>query len=285
MLIMIISFQEEIDAEVNSVLERTPLIIKPRINPLELTTQELLQKTQALIPELAKDSEPVEDNISTPKNFYHKNLSLGQYSLLEESKSKLRLNITPCISLTDSPPEEIKPSLSSELLIPSPGVERSTSATPDDSSFLGLSKINYDIDLSDLSGDNSIAEELTPDKRKSPTPSFNTPDPFSPLGSSCSISHIPLVPSSAEPQKITIAPMKKDDFVLPFLEDIPKQETEESLIDKVQETPTISLPSPLKPFVTDYTGFSKQGSKIPSIPCNTGDLHSLNLPSTSKDQF
>lgn len=265
-------------------MKRTPLVIKPRINPLELTTQEFLQKTLALLPELATDPAPIEDNINTPKNFYQKNLSLSQYTLLEDSKNKLRLNITPCISLTDSPMEEIKPSLSSELLIPSPGIERSTSATPDDSSYLGLSKINYDIDLSDLSGDNSIAEELTPDKRKSPTPSFNTPDPFSPLGSSCSISHIPLVPSSAEPQKITIAPMKKDDFVLPFLEDIPKQETEESLIDKVPETPTISLPSPLKPFVTDYTGFSKQGSKIPSIPCITGDLHSLNLPSTSKDQ-
>lgn len=246
--------------------------------------EELLQKTQAMIPKLTPESESLHDITSSPKNFYQQNLSLAQYTLLEDSKNKLRLDVTPCISFTEPSQQEIKPSLSSELLVPSPAIERSASATPDDSSYLGLSKINYDIDFSDLSGDNSLAEELTPEKRKSPTPSCNTPDPFSPLGSSCSISHIPLVPSAAEPQKITLAPMKKDDFVLPFLEDSPKQEVEESLLDKVQETPTISLPSPLKPFVTDYTGFSKQGSKIPSIPCNTGDFHSLNLPSTSKDQ-
>lgn len=276
-------FQEEINEKVTSVLGRTPLIIKPRISPLKLSTQELLQKTQALIPEILNIPEQSQDMSTSPKNFYQKNLSLGQYTLLEDSKNKLTLDIIPCISLSDSPKEEVKHSISSDLHIPSPGIERSTSATPEDNSYLCLSKINYDIDFSDLSGENSITEELTPDRKKSPTPSFNTPDPFSPLGSSCSISHMPLIPSSAEPQKVILAPLKKDDFVLPFLEDIPKQETEETLIDKVGETPTISLPSPLKPFVTDYTGFSKQGSKIPSIPCNTGDFHSLNLPSTSKD--
>lgn len=264
-----------------SVLERTPLIIKPRINPLQLCSEDLLLKTPLLIPEIISEPE-TQNDISSHKNFYQKNLTLSQYTLLEDSKNKMRLDITPCISLTDSPKEELKQSLSSEMLLPSPGMERSTSATPDDNSYLGLSRINYDIDLSDLSGENSIAEELTPDKRKSPTPSFNTPDPFSPLGSSC-ISHIPLVPSSAEPQKLTLAPMKKDDFVLPFLEDVSKADKEETLLDRVQETPTISLPSPLKPFISDYTGFSKQGSKIPSIPCNTGDFHSLNLPSTSKN--
>lgn len=252
---------------------------------MELSTEELLLlKTQALIPDLTSDPVLTHESITSPKNFYQKNLSLSQYTLLEDSKNKLRLDITPCISLTELPNEEIKPSLSTELLIASPGIDRSTSATPDDNSYLGLSKINYDIDFSDISGDNSIAEELTPDKRKSPTPSFNTPDPFSPLGSSCSIPHIPLIPSAAVPQKNSMSSLKKDDFVLPFLEDTPKQE-EESLLDKVQETATITLPSPLKPFVTDYTGFSKQGSKIPSIPCNTGDFHSLNLPSTSKDSF
>lgn len=230
------------------------------------------------------ETEPLTDLTTSPKSFYHQNLSLAQYTLLEDSRNKMKLDVTPCISFTESSRQEIKESLSSELLVPSPAAERSASATPDDSSYLGLSKINYDIDLSDLSGDNSLAEEFTPDKRKSPTPSCNTPDPFSPLGSSCSISHIPLIPTAAEPQNITLAPMKKDDFVLPFLEDTPIQEVEESLLDKVQETSTISLPSPLKPFVTDYTGFSKQGSKIPSIPCNTGDFHSLNLPSTSKNQ-
>lgn len=276
-------FQEEINEKVASVLERTPLIIKPRLNPLEITREELLSKTQALIPEIINESKPAQDNIPSPTNFYQKNLSLGQYSVTESLKNKLRLDITAFPTLSDSPRDETKRSVFCELLIPSPAIERSASVTPDDNSFLGLSKINYDIDFSDLSADNSIAEELTMDKRQSPTPSFNTPDPFSPLGSSCSISHIPLIPSSAEPQKVTLVPMKKDDFVLPFLDDNSKPDNEETLLDKVEETPIISLPSPLKPFVSDYTGFSKQGSKIPSIPCNTGDFHSLNLPSTSKD--
>ena len=36
-----------------------------------------------------------------------------------------------------------------------------------------------------------------------------------------------------------------------------------------------NLPSPLKPIASlqdDYHGFSLQGSTIPTIPCNTGDL-------------
>lgn len=143
--------------------------------------------------------------------------------------------------------------------------------------------MNYDIDFSDLSADNSMAEALTPEKRCSPTPSF-TPDPFSPVGSSCTITQQPLIPSSV-PLQITTEPKKpKDDFVLPFLEDLPKDQNEETLLDKTESTPTINLPPPLNPTKTEYLGFSKQGSKIPSIPCNTGDFHSLGAePGTSRN--
>lgn len=194
----ILKFKEEINEKVTSVLERTPLIIKPRKTPEELK----LDDTQS-------------------QNFYLQNLQIGQ-SNIDETKTKLQLDITPCVSK-------------------SPTLE-----TPDEQN--SLSKINYDIDFSDLSGENSLAE-LTPEKRKS---SSYTPDPFSPVGSSCTITQVPLVPT------------KPDDFVLPFVE------TKSDLLEKEDER--ADLPSPIKPMTSQYSGFSKQGWQIPSIPCITGDL-------------
>ncbi|KAJ8960063.1 hypothetical protein NQ318_009505 [Aromia moschata] len=278
--------KDEINEKVASVLERTPLIIKPRKIPIPITRDNLPVSPSIHIPKIVDTNMPETDEI-TPHNYYLQNLSMTQINLLDSTKTKLQLDITPCLPV---PNTAQMPSQSTEFLSPSGIDNRSLdSLTPDDNSYLGLSKINYDIDFSDLSADNSIAEELTPEKRKSPTPSFTTPDPFSPVGVSCNIMQSPLVPSSG-PMLVPVQerPPKKDDFVLPFLESIPKKVEEETLLDKLEETPIISLPSPIKPFTSEYTGFSKQGSKIPSIPCNTGDFSSLNLsqsslPSSSKD--
>ncbi|KAJ8917837.1 hypothetical protein NQ315_010749 [Exocentrus adspersus] len=286
--------KEEINEKVNSVLERTPLIIKPRKSPLPITKENLLLSTFAP-PKVSSDAvqqdeEEAADAPAPPQNYYLQNLSMSQINILDSTKNKLQLNITPCLNVPVKAPAAA-PQLT-DLLSPSPAHENKSmeSLTPDDNSYLGLSKVNYDIDFSDISAENSIAEELTPDKRKSPTPSFTTPDPFSPIGTSCNIMQSPLIPSNAplstnaEVQQST----KKEDFVLPFLESM-SEATEESLLDKVEEAALIALPSPsIKPFAAEYTGFSKQGSKIPSIPCNTGDFSSLNLqqsslPSSSKD--
>ncbi|CAG9859339.1 unnamed protein product [Phyllotreta striolata] len=232
--------KEGICESVDSVLERTPLIIKPRTSPLALTREQLLAQAAARTAPNPPEPEPE----PAPRNFYLKNLSFGHLSAFETPKSKLQLDISPCIAL--------KPSHSGDQLS-SPAIDKTPgSLTPDDNSFLGLSKVNYDIDLSDLSTENSAADELTPDKRKSPTPSV---DPFSPVGGSCPVAQPPLEPSRGE-------------FVLPFL-------VEETLIDKSELTPAASLPPPLVPSAPEYSGFSKQGSRIPSIPCSTGDYSSL----------
>ncbi|XP_019754627.1 rab5 GDP/GTP exchange factor isoform X1 [Dendroctonus ponderosae] len=251
--------KEKITTEVSSVLERTPFIVKPRKLPIPLA--ESKPSTGSLMANVALAIESSAQNLQ---------------------KDKLNLDITNCITLTSQ----------EELSSITPGMDRLSpfndnqsldGITPDDNSFLGLSKVNYDIDYSDFSADNSMADALTPEKRCSPTPSF-TLDPFSPIGLSCPVTQEPLIPSSVplqiSVQKEVVKP--KDDFVLPFLEDPPVNHPQETLLDKIESTPTIHLPPPLNPTKPEYTGFSKQGSKIPSIPCNTGDFHSLECePSTS----
>lgn len=185
------------------------------------------------------DVEPSEESEA---RFYHQNLEIGQ--LNNYNKSTLQLDITPCVRVES----ETDPA--------------SVDYTPDDRSqnSLGLSKINYDIDFSDLSGDNSLGEDITPERK-----SLNiTPDPFSPMESNCSIIQEPLVPSKASVSGTMI--QKNDD-------------SNTTLLDEDHTNPE-NLPSPLKPS-NSYSGFSKQGLQIPSIPCNTGDLSSLSAPSSS----
>ncbi|XP_076250855.1 rabaptin-5-associated exchange factor for Rab5 isoform X1 [Rhynchophorus ferrugineus] len=257
------ALKEDITRKVSSVLESTPLVIKPR-KSISVT-----------------DEKPSGGSLLS-------NIAIATHNSENTDKTKLTLDLTPCIKfpciIEDNIEEDnvLKPSLSADLL--SPFEQSFEGTTPDDNSILGLSKVNYDIDLSDLSAENSMAEALTPEKRFSPTPSY-TPDPFSPVGTTCTITQQPLIPSSVplqmtvqkEPQQI------KDDFVSPFLEDLTRETAEETLLDKIEATPTINLPPPINPIKTEYSGFSKQGWKIPSIPCNTGDYSSLSSqPGTSK---
>ncbi|XP_034657160.1 rab5 GDP/GTP exchange factor [Drosophila subobscura] len=102
----------------------------------------------------------------------------------------------------------------------------------------GLTNINYDFDLSDQSGENSTAEEAK----------LNL-DEFDPLAQSSA-------PASAvEPETSLL------------------DTTMDSLIDSDVPGSCVSLPSPLKPEVANYRGFSN--FEIPSISCNTGDFSSL----------
>ncbi|RZC42681.1 rab5 GDP/GTP exchange factor [Asbolus verrucosus] len=252
----ILKLKEEITEKVTAVLERTPLIIKPRKTPEDLKIEASTQVAAIKIEV---------DESQTQNNFYLQNLQIGQNNL-DETKTKLQLDITPCIS-----EDKVKASQSIEFLSPAFDAQSLDGLTPDDQNSLSLSKINYDIDFSDLSGENSVAE-LTPEKRKSPS---YTPDPFSPIGSSCTITQVPLVPSQVEPKP-------KDDFVLPFLEDNAKKE--ETLIDKKEDNAITNLPSPIKPMTSQYSGFSKQGWQIPSIPCITGDFVSTNASQSSSQQ-
>ncbi|XP_017844072.1 rab5 GDP/GTP exchange factor isoform X2 [Drosophila busckii] len=98
----------------------------------------------------------------------------------------------------------------------------------------GLTNINYDFDLSDQSGENSAADE-----------SKLNLDEFDPLAQ----------PNLVEANNLELGT------------------TRGSLIDSEVPVSNVLLPSPLKPEVTNYRGFSN--FNIPSISCNTGDSSSL----------
>lgn len=282
---MFFSLQAEISNKVLTVLEATPLIVKPRETPIDFERQDsLLQKLPPPIAPINNTENKTNIIVNVENafndlegNFYQQNLKQQTVNLLDDVKGKLQLDITnPCLP---TPEKEMKTSSSTEFFNTT-GDKNLDPFTPDDgnSNFLGLSNVNYDIDFSDLSGENSIADDLTPERRKSP--SF-TPDPFSPVGTSCNIMQSPLVPSTAPvAQSTSLGEQKKlpVEFILPFLEDESNVVVEESnsILDKNLDTPATRLPPPLKPN-TQYLGFSKQGFQIPSIPCNTGDFSSLNL--------
>ncbi|XP_045473794.1 rab5 GDP/GTP exchange factor isoform X2 [Harmonia axyridis] len=240
-------FKVELDTTVNEVLDRTPLIIKPRKITISLDSQ------NTAIPSVNPVAFPlgVEGPEDSEASYYHQNLEIGQFS--SYNKSNLQLDITPCVKVESE----------SDL--------QSVENTPDDNSHnsLGLSKINYDIDFSDLSGENSLGDDITPERK-----SLNiTPDPFSPIESNCSITQEPLIPSNVFASGTN---KPKNDFVSPFQEE---SEDSKTLLDE-EPSKSEDLPSPLKP-LSSYSGFSKQGLQIPSIPCITGDLSSLNAPSSS----
>ncbi|XP_044754074.1 rab5 GDP/GTP exchange factor isoform X2 [Coccinella septempunctata] len=242
------NFKVELDETVAEVLDRTPLVIKPRKVIISLDSQatSISSVNPAAIPLDLEASE------GSGASFYQQNIEIGQLNTY--NKSALQLDITPCVRVESN--DNIA----------------SVDDTPDDHSqnSLGLSKINYDIDFSDLSGDNSLGEDITPDRK-----SLNiTPDPFSPIEGACAITQEPLVPSMA--YSGTSIQKEENDFVPPF------QESNDSITTLLDEDKVISqkLPPPLKPLNT-YSGFSKQGLQIPSIPCNTGDLSTLNVPSSS----
>lgn len=103
----------------------------------------------------------------------------------------------------------------------------------------GLTNVNYDFDLSDHSGENSVTEDLK----------LNLEE-FDPLAQK----------SSTESDLQVVV---QDGSTVG-----------RSLLDSDSPTNGTLLPSPLKPTVTDYRGFSS--FEIPSISCNTGDFASLN---------
>lgn len=263
-------FQEEITSSVSTVLKRTPLVIKPRKTPITIDRQDSI--TDALpspiapiiVTKLVDEDEVTDPNVqkeSPALKFYQQNLQLQPLDIGTNKKNMLQLDITPCLE----PSKSTENLQAGEFLIDNQSVD---GLTPDDghNSFIGLSNVNYDIDFSDLSADNSMADEITPDKHKSL--SF-TPDPFSPVGSSCNIAQTPLMPSAVPISSSNAA--QNDDFMLSLTE----SEQNKSILDKDEDTALVHLPPPLIPTASNYSGFSKQGWQIPSIPCNTGDFSSL----------
>ncbi|XP_030375320.1 rab5 GDP/GTP exchange factor [Scaptodrosophila lebanonensis] len=123
----------------------------------------------------------------------------------------------------------------------------------------GLTNINYDFDLSDKSGENSVADDSNVNL-----------DEFDPL-------------AQQQEQLRTLKVEAQSAMTSGILDST--TDSSASLIDSDLPPPTgILLPSPLKPEVSNYRGFSN--FDIPSISCNTGDFSSLGQDvneSTSSD--
>lgn len=188
-----LSFEEQIAKKVQDVLAKTPLEIKPhrelpRIGKFkEISTAPLIDLgiSQAYgepqpppEPKLEPQPRPTasqEPNITIQPSENEPKLNILGFEVIErQSPSKSPQNLDQTWDL--------KQTSSLELLTPSPlGFTPFDSRsidelmTPDDFGAdqlpPGLSNINYDIDLSDFSGDNSIAEDA---------PKSDPKDPFSP---------------------------------------------------------------------------------------------------------
>jgi hypothetical protein len=161
--------------------------------------------------------------------------SVKKTDLMKDTQHDMTAVAAPFDSLSLSPSFGFSHSLD-ELTTPDDIL-----ATQESLSFVqGLTSVNYDIDLSDLSADNSYAEDIPA------ADGFKSSVVF-PLETKC-------------------------------IEDLTP-----SLLDSTESPTGILLPSPIKPVCTgEYQGFAAQGWQIPSIPCETGDMQSLNYDTCRK---
>lgn len=146
-------------------------------------------------------------------------------------------------------------------------------ATPDEFAPInfihGLTNINYDFDLSDNSGENSVADD-------GGGKIMTTLSTINNISASAGAANTKFDLEEFDP---LIEKEMKDALSLSIggtqlnLDQPPPA----SLID---DSPNdILLQSPLKPIQSDYKGFSSL--EIPTISCNTGDFSSLNYQSTT----
>ncbi|CAB3252048.1 unnamed protein product [Arctia plantaginis] len=217
-----LSFEEQIAKKVQDVLAKTPLEIKPRrelprfgkfkkINTAALIdlgsnndTEEPKTTAKQLQPQTTATqlTEPVYTATDSVEITHKK----PDTSVIVQPSDEPKLNILGFEVIERESPSkspqnwDLKKTGSTELLTPSP-----LGFTPFDSRSLdelmtpdefvtdhlppGLSNINYDIDLSDFSGDNSIAEDA---------PKTENKDPFSPDGLRKTVPFDPFAPQTSK---------------------------------------------------------------------------------------
>lgn len=275
------------------MLAKTPLEIKPRREPPKLSS--LRNSTVPLIdfetpvqtpvqikpPEVPQIQIPVINPVEEPTSVTS-----------DKTDGEITQNIIDFQSLDKpSPPKspqnqpwELKQTGSFELLTPSPlGFipfdSRSIDElmTPDEfgSDHLapGLSNINYDIDLSDFSGDNSLAED-TPKEPK---------DPFSPDGIKKEPIFDPFQPQTSQSQYNTVLE-KFDEF---SLVDTKTNETSEAfeVVHRTQGSNAVDFrPNTAQESTDPFSPVQKEASILddgdsPTAACL---LPSPLLPQTSK---
>ncbi|XP_041977006.1 rab5 GDP/GTP exchange factor isoform X2 [Aricia agestis] len=155
------TFEEEITKKVQAVVSRTPLTIKPRREIPRLgapLTAALVDLTPAPAPPPELPAPP-----APAAPLFRDRTDVAEYLLLERSPPES--------------PRRVKPAGSFELLTPSPlgfafdSKSLDEPATPDEfgAEAPGLADVNYDLDLSDLSADASLADD--------PPPAPRPPDP------------------------------------------------------------------------------------------------------------
>lgn len=207
------TFDDYIDESISSTLSRAPLSMRPIKTPKDykLCTMEAGHYQSNLLVSF-DEVHPTKSNITLP--------SVG----LEKTNDGNFLNIADNL-FVNSPVSAISPfddcSLN-ELATPEEYLQNAASDYQS-----GLTNINYDFDLSDLSGENSIAENI----ENLPFTKVIEMDPFG--------------ENSAQD--------KKNGNTSILDTDSPNQKV---------------LPSPLKPTVQEYKGFSH--FNIPTIACNKG---------------
>ncbi|XP_059061743.1 rab5 GDP/GTP exchange factor isoform X2 [Achroia grisella] len=234
-----ITFEEQISKKVQDVLTKTPLEIKPRrevprigklketpLTPLIDLDTSTLEDTRP-IPETVSENRPVSqtNGESFPQDHQMETQTPANSVQATEDIEKLNIlgfEVIDKSSPSKSPqhldqPWDLKQTSSLELLTPSPlGFSPFDSRsidelmTPDefgaDQMAPGLSNINYDIDLSDLSGDNSIAEDAPKPEAK---------DPFSPDVLKKQMFD-PFAPQPAAPESLNTILDKFDEFSLTY---------------------------------------------------------------------
>ncbi|XP_034102488.1 rab5 GDP/GTP exchange factor [Drosophila albomicans] len=239
----LIDFQREVTEKVDTVMAKAPLTLLPIKTPAFLIKQARAHLAQ--------------DSVEAAMGHYQSNLlsgALSQHALSPKSKD-IALEDAHNLTLKDtsinsvgrlSPLLQNQPQQQDQLFAspifnytPFDAVSLLEESSDGDVMMLGtefqggLTNINYDFDLSDQSGDNSVADE-----------SKLNLDEFDPLVQRPVATATPLLDT-----------------------------TTDSLIDCDVPGTAVLLPSPLKPEVANYRGFSN--FDIPSISCNTGDFSSL----------
>lgn len=138
-------FKHDIATEVSAVLARTPLTIRPRKTPTDIDSEN--PTCESLPP-------PIVPQIVAPQLGLDLD-SVKKTDLMKDTQLDITTASVPRDSLSLSPSFGFSHSLD-ELTTPD-----NMFATQESLSFVqGLTSVSYDIDLSDLSADNSFAEDV-----------------------------------------------------------------------------------------------------------------------------
>ncbi|XP_054257998.1 rab5 GDP/GTP exchange factor-like isoform X2 [Macrosteles quadrilineatus] len=157
-----------------------------------------------------------------------------------------------------SKPETLESPMKFSILLSPISPEPRIDVTPDTT----LNTINYDFDLSDLSADNSTADDI---------------EEFQPTGlhsvETASLQSLDFYTYHPTELPAPTSTTHTSDTKTSVPIQLPMMTANSSLLD-TSESPSQphTLPSPLKPVPasSEYQGFSTQGWQIPSIPCETG---------------